>query len=55
MFSVHSIDAEGETCYILDVNLEYPKAIHDLHNDYPLAVECKYIEEADLSPTINTF
>ena len=49
MFSVHNIDAEGETCYILDVNLEYPKAIHDLHNDYPLAVECKYIEEADLS------
>ena len=46
MFSVHNIDAEGETCYILDVNLEYPKAIHDLHNDYPLAVECKYIEES---------
>ena len=50
MFSVHNIDAEGETCYILDVDLQYPKATHDLHNDYPLAVECKYIEEADLSP-----
>ena len=50
MFNVHNIDAEGETCYILDVNLQYPKAIHDLHNDYPLAVECKHIEEADLSP-----
>ena len=50
MFNVHNIDAEGGTCYILDVNLQYPKAIHDLHNDYPLAVECKYIEEADLSP-----
>ena len=49
MFNVHNIDAEGGTCYILDVNLQYPKAIHDLHNDYPLAVECKYIEEADLS------
>ena len=49
-FNIQETDAEGETCYILDVNLEYPKAIHDLHNDYPLAVECKYIEEADLSP-----
>ena len=30
MFNVHNIDAEGGTCYILDVNLQYPKAIHDL-------------------------
>ena len=50
MFNVHNIDADRGTCYILDVNLQYPKAIHNLHNDYPLAVECKYIEEADLSP-----
>ena len=49
-FNILETDADGDICYILDVNLEYPKAIHDLHNDYPLAVECKYIEEADLSP-----
>ena len=24
---------------ILEVNLEYPKSLHDLHNDYPLAPE----------------
>ena len=24
---------------ILEVNLEYPKELHDLHNDYPLAPE----------------
>ena len=49
-FNIQETDADGDICYILDVNLEYPKAIHDLHNDYPLAVECKYIEEVDLSP-----
>jgi len=24
---------------ILEVDLEYPKVLHDLHNDYPLAPE----------------
>ena len=23
---------------ILEVDLEYPKSLHDLHNDYPLAL-----------------
>ena len=26
-------------CCILEVDLEYPKELHDLHNDYPLAPE----------------
>ena len=25
---------------ILDVDLEYPMDLHNLHNDYPLALEC---------------
>ena len=32
------IDWENHPC-ILDVDLEYPKELHDLHNDYPLAPE----------------
>jgi len=31
-------DQEGKGC-ILEVDLEYPKALHDLHNDFPLAPE----------------
>ena len=25
--------------YILEVNLEYPDELHELHNDYPLALD----------------
>ena len=31
------INAEDNTGYILQVDLEYPKELHDAHNDYPLA------------------
>ena len=42
---------ENETGYILEVDLEYPKEAHDLHNDYPLAPELKTIQSDMLSPT----
>ena len=38
-FKLEECDADGETGYILDVDLEYPEDLHDLHNDYPLAPE----------------
>ena len=25
--------------YILEIDLEYPEELHELHNDYPLAAE----------------
>jgi len=31
-------DQEGKGC-ILKVDLEYPRELHDLHNEYPLASE----------------
>jgi len=32
---------------IVDVDLEYPKGLHDLHNDYPLAPESLNVDKVD--------
>ena len=34
---------------ILEFDLEYPKKLHDLHNDYPLAAEKIKVEKNMLS------
>ena len=33
------VSSESDVEYILEVDLEYPSKLHDLHNDYPLAPE----------------
>ena len=39
---------------ILEVDVEYPKDLHDLHNDYPLAPERVTIENVEkLIPNLN--
>ena len=35
----HDIDADSNTGYIRQVDLEYPKELHNLHNFYHLASE----------------
>ena len=36
-FDIMSISNKGPIGYILEVDLEYPDELHELHNDFPLA------------------
>ena len=38
-FDVNSINEKSSVGYFLEVDLEYPDELHELHNDYPLAPE----------------
>ena len=48
--NLSKFDDESEKGLILEVDLEYPKELHDLHNDYPLAAEKIKVTENMLSP-----
>ena len=38
-FDVNSINKKSLVSYILEVDIEYPIKLHELHNDYPLTPE----------------
>ena len=47
-------DPEGNRGYVLEVDLDYPDDLHDLHNDYPLAPEKIKIDKVvKLAPNLN--
>lgn len=48
-FDVTTIPDDAESGYILEVDLEYPPKLHDLHSDYPLAPEKMVITHDMLS------
>ena len=41
--------ADGKKGLILEVDLEYPRELHDLHNDYPVAPEKAKVSKNMLS------
>ena len=47
---VQNIPDDAEHGYILEVDLEYPRELHDAHNGYPLAPEKTKITKDMLSP-----
>jgi len=49
-FDRHKIPADGNKGYMLEVDLEYPKELHDDHNSYPLAPFHEQVEYGKLSP-----
>jgi len=50
LLSIDEVGDEASTGYILEVDLEYPSELHDLHNCYPLAPEKIKIKQEMLSP-----
>ena len=47
---ISTLPTDSEIGYILEVDLEYPRHLHDLHSDYPLAPERLHVTEEMLSP-----
>ena len=47
--NLHSYDEDSAKGLILEVDLEYPPELHDLHNDYPLAPEKMVVQKEMLS------
>ena len=46
-FDLNSISEKSRIGYFLEVDLEYIKVLHELHNDYPLAPE-KFAVSSDM-------
>ena len=44
-FCLNSVSQNSFLDYVLDVDLEYPSELHDLHNDYPIVPEKLEISE----------
>ena len=46
---MNSVSENSSVGYILEVDLEYPSELHELHNDYPLVPEKLEINQNMLS------
>jgi len=50
-----SVPPDGDMGYIIECDLIYPKHLHSLHNDYPLAPEHSTVNAEMLSPVTTQF
>ena len=48
-FDINSVNEKSDTGYFLEVDLEYPDELHELHNDFPLAPEKHAVSSEMLS------
>jgi len=48
--NIEDVSDTGDIGYILEVDLDYPDNLHDIHNDYPLAPEKRAVKDFHLSP-----
>ena len=48
--AIKSYSGTDKVGYVLEVDLEYPKHLHNLHKSYPLCAETKIITHEMLSP-----
>src|SRR5206468_11414202 len=48
-FDLDSVRKKSKKGHILEVDLEYPKELHNLHNEYPYCPEQKIIKDEMLS------
>ena len=49
-FIIDNVRVDSEVGHILEVDLEYPRGVHNEHNEYPLCCEHTLINNEDLSP-----
>ena len=50
-FDVRLVTRNSNIRYILEVDIEYPEELHDIHNDYPYCAEQVIVKEDMLSDT----
>ena len=46
-FDVSKMTENAEIRYILETTLEYPENLHDVHSDYPLALERRSVADSE--------